>query len=182
MSSAPPATRSRRPRPPRALRGRGKPLSRRASMRKLAHFGLGTAVLIALAALTTLVPGTTPPAAHERPALDAQLVRALVEARANLDATRALGAGPPRVFLRTQELDLALHACRELQADAEEQVRLLLVSRLVRDLGRACAKGEIERRLAEERLTEEDLRFLLGALEARLARACGEEPRTRPSS
>jgi len=113
---------------------------------------------------------------------DVQLARAALEARANCEAARLLGAGSTRVLLGTDELALALRVSPALSENEEEHVRLLLVSRLVRHLGRALEKGEGARRLEEERLTEEDFRFLLGAVESRLARALGDEPRSKPDS
>lgn len=139
-------------------------------------------ILVVFSFVFALSSPAAPSRAVERPVADAQLGRALVEARANVEAARALGAGTPRVLLRTEELELALRACPELSKDPEEHVRLLLVSRLIRDLARAIARGEGARRLADERLTEEDFRFLLAAMEARLARAANLEAKSRPES
>lgn len=138
--------------------------------------------LVVFSVVFALLSPEKRPRAAERVPLDAQLGRALDEARANVEAGRALGTGTPRVLLRTEELELALRSCPELAQDPEEHVRLLLVARLIRDLGRACARGSVSQRLEEERLTEEDFRFLLGAVEARLAKTTAREPLTRPAS
>jgi hypothetical protein len=114
------------------------------------------------------------------PVADPQLARALEEMRVNLQAARGIGAGSPRVFLSTDELDLALRSSAALRGERRELGRLLLTARLVRHVGRALADGAGERRLDEERLTDEDFRFLLGALEDRLARAAGELPSSTP--
>lgn len=143
---------------------------------------IGFALFVLLSFVFALHAPAKQPRAAEALALDPQLGRALVEARANLEASRALGAGSPRTLIRTTELELALRGCADFARDPEEHVRLLLVSRLVRDLARAVMRGEGAKRLGEERLTEEDFRFLLGAVEARLARAASREPATRPSS
>jgi hypothetical protein len=141
----------------------------------LVAFLAGAAVLGTLAA--PKVKALPPPP----PTKDAQVARALEEARVNLEAARGLGCGPPRVLLRTDELELALRSSGALREDASELVRLLLAARLVKDVARALAEGDGAHRLEEERLTDEDFRFVLAALEARLARALGVEPRSRPA-
>ncbi len=114
------------------------------------------------------------------PARDLLLERASIEARANCEAARLLGPSPPRVLLGTDELELAVRASPAFEADSAEHVRLVLATRLVRHLERALERGEGAKRLEEERLTQEDLRFLLGALEARVALALGVAPWSRP--
>jgi hypothetical protein len=151
-------------------------------MKKALAAGIVASLLLLALVLGAAARRAKSPSPPTPPIEDVPLERALVEARANAEAARLLAVGSPRVLLRTEELDLALRSSPALARDQEEHVRLILVARLVRDLGRAFARGETARRLEEERLTEEDVRFLLGALEARLARAAGREPPERPSS
>jgi hypothetical protein len=133
--------------------------------------------LVLLVGLVTLVART---GRRPEPRRDLLLERAAIEARANCEAARLIGPSPPRVLLGTDELELALRASPAFEANPVEHVRLVLATRLVRHLARALERGEGLKRLEEERFTQEDLRFLLGALESRVAEALDVTPWSRP--
>jgi hypothetical protein len=101
------------------------------------------------------------------------LARALVEAEANGEAARDLEAatrGEARVHLDARELEAAFGANRLVAArlDPDVRGRAVLAVRVVRSCAAAFEVDEGRESLEAERLTAEDLRFLLGALHAAL--------------